>query len=471
MSEVQLFGLGLQSKSPNVTANTLINAYYEFQEDRDRTSVAIYGTPGLTLFLDQGDTPWRGLHEFPSNSKFYGVHRGTCYEINNAGVATSIGTIGTTSGRVDICDDGDYIVFVDGAEIYTYRTSTTTFATVADADRPTSPNTCTFQGLRILTDEDGTGQYKGGDLNDPTSWDALNFATAESNPDNIVRIINYQGTIVLFGEYTTEFVDNVGGAGFPYARSIGSDLEFGLAARWSVAKFNGSYAFLGQNREGQVSVMALNGYGVQKISNTDIDHIINGYDNALDATAFGYSLGGHPMYQINFPSAGKSWLLDASTGYWSELRYKSNERHRAEMGISFLNQTIVADYSNGKLYKLEASALDDNGQDIHTILRGRHLYNDKQVVKFSRLELGYEPGTGLVSGQGVEPVAGLRVSKDGGNSWGTQTFAKMGAIGKYKNRLQWRRLGVGRDIVCEVTITDPVKRVFTEATLTLDTGR
>jgi len=471
INEVSLFGLGLQSKSPNVSANTLINCYYEFSTEKDRTNVAIYGTPGLTLFADQGDTPWRGLHPFPGNSKFYGVHRGTCYEINNAGVVSSIGTIGTVAGRVDITDDGDYIVFVDGAEIYTYRTSTSTFAAVTDANRPTSPNTCTFQGLRVFTDENGTGQFKGADINDPPTWNALNFATAESQPDNIIRVINYLGTIVLFGGYTTEFWDNIGGAGFPYARSIGSDLEYGLAARWSVAKFDGSYAFLCQNREGEVAVMALDGYGIRKMSTIEFDYIMNSYTSVNDATAFGYLLGGHPMYQINFPTEKKSWLLDGSTGYFSELRYKKDERHRAEIGIPYLNQVIVSDYSNGKLYKLEATTLTDNGEDIHMVMRGRHIYKDKMTVRFPKLELGLEPGTGLATGQGVEPVAGLRISKDGGNSWGTQTFAKMGATGRYRNRLQWRRLGVGRDIVCEITISDPVKRVFTDATLTLDIGR
>lgn len=468
--EVPLFGVGLQGKSPNVTANKLINAYYEFQEIPDRTKVAIYGTPGLTQFVDRGATPWRGLHEFPGNARMYGVHRDNVYEINNAGVSTVIGTLGTDSGRVGICDDGTYIVFVDGMEIYTYNTSTSTFATVADADRPTSPNTCTFQGGRILTDEDGTGQFKGSDLYDPTSWNGLSFATAESNPDKLNRIINYRGSIVLFGAYTTEFWSNIGGSGFPYARILNVDLEYGLTARWSVAKFAGSWAFLAKNREGQSIVCQLEGYGVSKISNSEMDHIINNYSDIADATGFGYTLGGHPFYQLNFPSAGKTWLYDGSTNYWSELRYKGNERHRAEFGVEFLNQMIVADYENGKLYKLESDALTDDGESIHMILRGRHIFSDKKTLRFSRLELGIEAGVGT-SGQGENPVAGLRLSRDGGNTYGTQVFSRMGKVGEYLNRCIWRRLGKGRDFVPEITITDPVKRVITDSVLHVTEGR
>lgn len=470
--EVPLFGLGLQGKSPKVTSNTLKNAYYEFQAEQDGTRVAIYGTPGLTPKLDQGETPWRGLWPFIGNSSFYGVHRGTFYSIDNAFTATARGTIGATSGRVDICDDGTNIIVVDGSEIYVYNTSTpaTPIAAVTDADRPTSPNTCIVQAGRVLTDENGTGQFKGSSAYGPTTWDGLHFATAESNPDNIIRIVNYRGIVVLFGAYTTEFWQNVGGSGFPYARLMGADMEHGLAARWSVAKFNGTYAFLAQNREGQVIVAMLDGYRPARISNFELEHMINGYSLVSDATGFGYMLGGHPMYQLNFPSVGKSWLYDASTQYWSELTYAGTGRHRAEMGIDFLNQTIVADYENGRLYKLDVEATDDNGEDIVMVLRGRHIRKNKKNVRISRIELGIEAGNGLVSGQGSDPVAGLRLSKDGGNTYGTQTFAPLGKVGEYTKRCIWRILGIGRDIVPEVTITDPIRRVITDSVMVIDEG-
>lgn len=472
--EQPLFGVGLQGKSPKVTANSLVNAYYEFQTEQDGTRVVIYGTPGLDLFhnVDMGDTPWRGLHPVPGVSRFYGVHRGTFYEVDNSGVTTSRGTIGTTTGKVDIIDDGTNVIVVDGSEIYTYDTSTpaTPIAAVVDADRPTSPNTCTVQAGRVLTDEDGTGQFKGSSAYAPGTWDALDFATAESNPDDLVRIINNLGTVVLIGQYSIEFWANVGGSGFPYAKIVNADSGTGLAARWSVGKILGTYAFLAQNREGEVFVGILNGYRVERISNFELDYLINGYASVADATGFGYLLGGHPMYQINFPTAGKSWLYDATTRYWSELRSGTDGRHRGDLAIDFINQTIVADYENGRLYKFNSDSYTDNGELIHMVLRGKHMRSRKKPVKIASIELGIEAGVGTVSGQGSDPVAALRMSKDGGQSFGTSVFAKMGKIGQYTNRLIWHRLGSGRDNVPEVTITDPVKRVILEATINIEEG-
>lgn len=468
-TEVPLFGLGLQGKSPNISANKLINAYYEFHQIRDRTQVSIHCTPGLELFINQGASPWRGLHSFPKNSLLYGVNGSNFYSINNAGTITSLGTISTSSGHVDMSDDGQYIVIVDGQEIYTYDTDTpaTPIAAVSDADRPASPNTCILQAGRILTDENNTGQFKGGALYDPTTWSALDFATAEQSPDRLIRIINYRGSVALMGDITIEFWQNVGGSGFPYTKIQGADIEYGLAARWSVGQFAGTYAFLANNREGQVFIAAFDGYGVPKrISNFELEHLINNYASYSDATGFGYFWGGHPMYQINFPIAGKSWLYDGSTQYWSELQYGASGRHRAEKAVGFLEHTIVSDYSNGNLYKLKDALYTDNGEAIHTILRGRHIFKDKNKVRFTRLEIGMEPGVGTTN----DPQMMLRLSKDGGHSWGTQRFAPMGNAGEYTTRAIFRNMGSGRDIVPEITITDNVKRILTDATLIVDEG-
>jgi hypothetical protein len=470
--EFNPFGLGMHGKSPNVVSTRLQNAYYDFQPEKDFTKVSVHGTPGLSLFVDRGDTPWRGLHAFPSNSKLYGVHRGTFYDIDNAGTVTSRGTIGTTTGRVDIDDDGTRIAVVDGAEIYVYDTSApaTPIAAVADADRPTSPNTCCFQGARILTDENGTGQFKGGGNYAPTAWAALDVATAESNPDPVIRVINYNGVVALLGSYSGEFWQNVGGSGFPYSRILGAVLEYGLAARWSVGKFMGTFAFLAQNREGQVFVAKLNGFGIERISNNEFDTIINGYSGLSGATGYGYSLGGHPMYQINFPSDGNSWLYDGATKYWSELK-SGTGRHRAELGVDFINQMVVADYSNGKLYRLDQDVYTDNGDTIQMQLTGKHIRNENKMLRLDRLEVNGEMGVGLVSGQGSDPQMILQLSKDGGHSFGTEMWADMGKIGEYARRCVFSRLGSGRDIVPRLTITDPVKRVLTTAVLSAEAGR
>ena len=97
-------------------------------------------------------------------------------------------------------------------------------------------------------------------------------------------------------------------------------------------------------------------------------------------------------------------------------------------------------------------------------MTSRHVF-DQTYVGLGTLELDFERGIGLVSGQGSDPMVGLEVSKDGGKTWGQELWRSMGKIGKYLNRTYWNRIGTSRDTVFRWTITDPVKVVLTGAWL------
>lgn len=456
-----LFGTGLQGKSPNITAQRRINCYYEYTEDGDKTRVAIIGTPGKALFVDFGDTPVRGMH-VPQNSDYlYVVHRATFWQIDNAGVMTSRGTINTTSGRVSIDDNGTQIQIVDGTDGWIYNTSTLAFTEITDVDYPASPETNCFDSGRFLNSFIDSGRFYGSDAYAGTSWSGTNFATAESQPDYLERVFSLSGQVVLFGVNTIEFWTNAGLPGFPYIRVGGANTEYGLAARWSVARFMGSCAFLARVRNGESIVGALNGYTVQRISTEELEHTINNYSTVTDATGLSYSIGGHPMYQINFPSEGRSWLYDGITKLWSELKSNGLNRDRGEIGVEFQNNRIVSDYSNGKIYKLKPDVYSENGDTIRMELTSRHLYDEGKLQRITSFQVDGEMGVGLVSGQGSDPQMMLQVSVDGGHTFGTEIWTTMGKIGEYMSRARWTRLGSARDFVFRLAITDPVKRVIT----------
>lgn len=459
---IALFGLGLQGKSPTVTSQRRVNLYYEFQPDADKTKVAIFGTPGLSLFTSTlGDTPVRGW--ISDGDTLYVVHRGTFWSINNAGVKTSRGTLSTTSGRVSMAFDGAVILIVDGTAGYTYTLSGASFATIADADFPNGANTCDWlDGQFIVDSGDGSDVFHTSP--DGTNWDALDIASAESAPDGLVRVFVDHGELLLFGETTTEPWGSIG-ASFPFAPIKGSISPVGLAARWTLAKHNDGVAFLGKSTEGEVQVMHLTGYTARPISSQELDSIINGYDTVSDATAFAYKWGGHPMYQINFPSEGKSWLYDASTTLWSELQYGlDGERHRGELHIDYLNKPRLADYETGSIYTLD-DVYTDNGTAIVREIVGRHIFNGDERFPISELYVDFETGVGLSSGQGSDPQVMLQISKDNGHTWGNELWKDLGAIGRYLTRVEWRRLGLARDWLFKLRITDPIKTVMTYAAI------
>ena len=468
MPIVPLFGVGLKGKSANVSAQQRVNLYGELQQDGEKTRLALFGRAGRSLLANLGDTPARG--GIAVGDRLFVVHRGTLWETNNAGTLTNRGTISTTTGRVDLSTDGDVLLLTTGTNGYTFNLGTNMLTQVADGDFPQAANTCSWIDSNFIVDQgDDADQFQ--ISADGSTWDALDVASAESAPDGLVRVFADHGEIVLLGEATTEFWGNTGAADFPFAPVRGSTIEYGLAARWSLSKYDSSLAGLFKNRMGQVQVMKLQGYQPIPISNPELDSIINSYASVSDATGFARMQGGHPFYQINFPTAEKSWEFDGLTGMWGEVQAGMNgERDRAEMCFDFVNRPRVLDFENGKIYTVDPTLYADNGEAFRSVLVSRHFFADYSRVTVNRLFIDFESGVGLATGQGSNPQVMLRISRDGGHTWGNELRASMGKIGEYATRAEFRRLGTARDFVFEIAISDPVKRVIVGAGIDFTPG-
>jgi hypothetical protein len=390
----------------------------------------------------------------------YAVHKNKFYGIANNGVSVVLGTLSTFSGRVSITDNGVQILIVDGQFGYVFNTNTLVFTQIT-APGFVAGDTCTYINSRFIVQNINSGQFSISGQYDGLTWDALDFANAEADPDLLVRVIADSGLLMLFGEKTIEPWGDSGALDFPFARIGSGAIEWGLAARWSLCKFMDSLIFLRKNRLGQVQICVHQSGAAQPVSTPEIDSVIGSYSATSDATAFAYMMNGHPFYQINFPSIGKSWLFDGQSRSWSKLASGSG-RHRAELHTQFLGKNYVSDYENGKIYLLDDSVYTDDGELIPREFISRHVgAGDYSTI--SSLWLEVESGVGDQIGQGYDPQIMMQISRDGGRTYGAESWRPIGKVGEYRRRAKWLRLGRARDWVFKFRITDPVKTVITQA--------
>jgi hypothetical protein len=454
---IPLMGLGVQGKSPPANAQRCVNLYFELQRDADRARMVAYRTPGLDeAFIDFGDTPVRGVIAPPNSDYAYFVHRSTFWQVDNTGTRTSRGTIATTQGRVSMAEYGRYIGLVDGDKGYYYdmQTPATPLAEITDADFPDGATDLTWQsGFWLVELEDELYQSDYGSI---TSWPG-DFASAESNPDEIMRVVADEDDVKIFGGQSIEFWQNTGAADFSFERIPGTTQKWGLAAKWSIASLDDSFAFLTKNRQGQMIAATLRGYRVQRISDHDLESRWAEYTTTTDAVAGSYMLDGHPMYVVSFPAGGETWMYDASVPRWSQLKTYGLTRHRGEIYFNYLGRNYVTDYDSGKVYRLNPTTYTDAGDPMRWELAGRHLFDGFRKIGVDAFQLDVETGVGLATGQGSDPQVMLRVSRDGGRTWGNERMRSIGAVGEYKKRVIWRKCGRGRDFVFELAGSDPVK--------------
>jgi hypothetical protein len=306
--------------------------------------------------------------------------------------------------------------------------------------------------------------------------DPLSFASKDGSPDDLVALIVDRREVYLLGEMSSEVWIDSGGVPFPFTRIPGTSTQQGIAAQWSCARMGNSFAYVSKNNRGEAMIVRMNGYFPERISTHAVETtLVN--QNVSDALAWTYQLEGHEVYVVTFPSVGENgltWAFDNTTGLWHKWLYRNNqnqfERHRGNCCAFFNQQVLVGDYENGKIYQVAREFYTDDGQPIRRIRRAPHITSDLQRQYFHELQIQFQPGVGLSTGQGQDPQAMLRWSNDGGSTWSNEYWTSIGKQGKYQNRAIWRRLGWSRDKVFEVSVSDPVKAVIISANLKAEAG-
>lgn len=469
-----ILGSAYVARSVNAADNRMVNLYPEIVPEGGKEAAFLQRAPGLRLLTTVGTGPIRGLNSF--NGNLYVVSGESLYKVDSTYVVTLIGTVSGSSAPVSMANNGTQLFVACNGPSFVYNSSTLAFGAITDPDFPGALTVSYLDGYFVFIEPSSQRVWVTA-LNDPTSIDPLDFASAEGDPDGLISSIVDHSQVWLFGTSSVEVWYNSGNADFPLQRIEGAFNEIGCAATFSVAKLDNSLFWLGQDARGQGIIYRANGYTGQRVSTHAVEWQIQQYADMSDAVAYTYQQDGHSFYVLNFPSANATWVYDVATQAWHERAGWINGqfvRHRGNCQ-TFFNQTItVGDYQNGNIYAFDMEVYADYDRVQKWLRTWRALptgqNNLKRTVQHT-LQLDCETGVGLVSGQGSDPQVMLRWSDDAGHTWSNEHWSGMGAIGQYGRRVFWRRLGMTtklRDRVYEISGTDPVKVTIVGAELLLN---
>lgn len=478
MSDFQFVGDAYTTASIYQNDQELINWYCGVDERKqpgERGHMTLYPTPGLVLDKTSATTSEvRALYTPAGGVNLYAVIGGNVYIYNTAFTETLVGTLTSSSGPVSITDNGVSVYFTDGPNRYYCTLAGTGFANVGGADGAFTGGVRSDIVDNYIIYNRQSSQQWGCTNTLSTVSGALNFASKDGSSDNLVSLVVANREIFLLGERTGEAWVDVGSFPFPFQRIPGTSMQHGCVAPFSIARLGESFAFLSKDDRGQNVVVHMVGYQPKRISTFAVESALASYTVVSDAIAYSYQQAGHEFYVLTFPTADITWVFDISTNLWHKRAWRDANnvlhRHRSNCATFFNGKTIVGDFQNGNLYELSTSVYTDNGDMIPCIRRAPHLVKDYDRVFYQSLQLYFQPGVGIQSGQGSDPQAILEWSDDGGSTFGNQHYTSIGKVGKYKNRAIWRQLGTARDRIFQVTVTDPVNRVLISAELQASPG-
>lgn len=471
-------GGAYQSRSLNLDAQRCVNLFPILGESGTaKAPTALIGTPGKRRLLTlDGTGGIRGLHNPSVGGNGIAVQGNRVYRVAPDWTYTFVGNVDTLTTPVGIDDDGTTAVIVTGPNGYTLDLVNNTFAAITDTAFYGS-DTVSYNTTVFVFNRPGTRQFYTTNGNG-VAFDALDFASAASNAEPIIRHVVNHEEVLLFKRSVTEVWRAVAGADFFYQRDTNAAIEKGCEATHSAVAMDSTVYWLGGDKDGGGIVWRLNGYTPERVSHDGLEHAIQGYATTADAEGFTYQHEGHTFYQLNFPTAGASWVFDAATRLWHERAYRNPvsanfERDRAACHMFFNGVHVVGDRSDGRLYALDLDYYTDDGDPLVSLRSCPHLasptYNE---VVFKKIRFDIEAGVGLSTGRGSDPVMMLRWSDDGGHTWGPLSQMSMGKIGETWRLAELDRLGSGRSRVFEWSCSDPVKRVVLGGAIDAkDTGR
>ena len=469
-----ILGASYVARSVNAADNRCVNLYAEIVPEGGKEAAFLSRAPGLRpLTTLVGAGPVRGL--WVMADQLYVATGTEVWRYTSLTVAAKLGDISGT-GPVSIADNGRQVFFACNGPSFVYDSTTNVFGPIVDPDFPGAVNVG-FLDQYFVFNEPNSQRVWVTAIGDGTDIDALDYASAEGNPDNVVALIVDHREVWLFGPASTEvWYNNPSGSDFPLQRVQGAFNELGCAAPYSVAKMDNRIFWLGGDARGDGIVYAAEGYMGRRISTHAVEWQIQQYSTLSDAVAFTYQQDGHSFYVLTFPTGNATWVYDVATQSWHERAYFSAgvySRHRSNCQAFFLGETIVGDYQSNKLYVLDLNVYADDGAAQRWLRSWRALPTGQNNLKRTvqhELQLDCETGVGLSTGQGSNPQVMLRWSDDGGHTWSNEHWRSMGAIGAYGYRTIWRRLGMTtkiRDRVYEISGSDPVKIAIMGAELRL----
>lgn len=412
----------------------VVNMFVE-EAPTEETGIALQSRPGLSdRAADMGAGPVKALFKADGvlSGALFGVSGSNFYAASTSkGVVSGSGpfSLAAFEDRVFIAGGGNPMMW-DGGFLYT--------VTFPDSAYVTKVVVGASRAIFIRADTD---QFYWSNVLSPTV-DALSFATAESQPDKLRDMLFRDDVLILFGAETVEFWPNTGDAALPFQPLEGRVFERGIRATGCATEFGTTFAWVTNNNQVCVS---------------DPDGVISkpGLEAKIAASSavslWSFILEGTEFLALRLDS--ETWVFSSRSKLWSQFASYGETNWAAQCYAG----GVFGSALDGKTLAWADSHVDLGGV-LERRFRGGAVVNGGSIT-INNLSLRVNVGqTPYLTGDYVEPVVEMRLSRDAGKTWGNWKPRSLGAQGQYRTRVQWTACGAFRQpaVMVEFRCTDPI---------------
>ncbi len=456
-----------------ISAQQCINFYPNIVQAPALAQETLFGTAGLNQLATTGPIAQQNRGMLTMDNIPFVVNGDTLYRINRDTLnpdtfsTTSLGTI-TGTGRVSMATNGtQLVILVPGGLGSVWNEGTTTFTpdingVDSDFTANGAPQFVAYvDGFFLFTTDEKT--FIGSAINNALSYNSLDVATAESDPDDIVSLVVYKNQVLILGTITIEGFENIGeaaGGDFPFVRT-GLFKDTGLLSPFSIIKGDDAFRFVGSDANEGPAIYEFRESSITKISNTAIDTVLQDLTDAQISEIFSMHYGQNGQFFTSFsiPSINETFEYNAVSGRWHQRQSFVNNSMvswRVSSIVSAYGRLICADRLDGRIGELDEDLFTEYGDNILRQVDTMPFAASGKSSSVSSLELTMQPGVGTAT----TPNPQIRMSRstDGGSTFTSELSRPIGKAGERKKRTIWRRLGrADRYEMFRFEMSDPVK--------------
>jgi hypothetical protein len=458
-TQLTIVGGFYENQSLPLSNQNCINWIPQIAEDGALNIGALITPQALTQFGTLGTAPNRGAQVMAGLPFF--VNGTSLFSMDSSGTPTTLGTI-TGIGRVSMANNGTKLcIVVPGGDAFVWDGAT--LEEIVDPDYRLADTVVFKDGFYVFTASAGDVFFSSA-LNDPTSFDALDFGAAEISPDDIVAAHVNHNELFILGAESIEIFQNIGGSGFPFQRIPGANIQKGCYAKFSPVEFDNTFLFVGGGLNEKAAIWrVVSSQLAQKLSTDAIDNAIQKFtdDEIADAFSYTFTIGGQFIAAFTFESnsiASVTFCYNATSQKWFQMQSgASDNKWRVNSVVAAHDKLLCGDEEDGRIGFL-SEVFNEYGDDIYRERTSQPFVTNGDSQYWPEVELTMESGTGLTTGQGEDPQIRMSFSDNGGRTFSAEQSRSFGKVGEYQKRPIWRRNGrVPMNRVLRFTMTDPVK--------------
>lgn len=471
---IQVPFIGGQAVSRSVVVNNQVtdNFIQALKGEGAKAPIVLETAPGYVDLGAVGDGPIRtGLmvnsRVRPASvaNELYGVYGSKLIahttDIGNLDLGTLTSPTGT---RVRITRGRNYVAMVDGVNGWTW--DGTTFAQITDLDFPgqTGAGAPTFlvylDGFFIVNDALTDNFFISG-LEDPTTWNALDFDAASVAPDNALAIASQVSLLWIIGDETAQAYYNSGNPDFPYDIVLNATQEVGILAPQSLADSDDGIFYLATTPEGGRFVYQIKGQAGRVISQDEQENFLAQLVTPSECYGFIYKQAGKSFYVLQCgesggrdPKVSSTLIYNIKAQRWETRSINDGTGWRAGGHGILANENIVGSRLSGRYGRLDLDDFQDSGQEMIRRRRSQVFHVNNNSIDFWALIIDIQGGIG--NAVSPNPIMRMRYSNDGGQTWSFWLKEECGQIGETTRRVVFDQLGSGRNRVFEIELSDAV---------------